>query len=82
MSSDGDNLDVPRTDYVHNESRFQAEITEILARSDGIDDAIRTLFRNGYGKLLISRGLESHTDEEPAILKRRVIRVVNEMSSR
>lgn len=79
MSSDHDPTTRAGTDYVHNVGQFQEEVATVVREASDLDDAIRSLFRRGYGKLLICQGLKGYADGDSAGLKRRVIRVVNQL---
>ena len=78
-SSDHDEPRAAGTDYFHVEEKFQAEVSAAIQANATLEDAIRSLYAQGYGKLLICRGLEGKTGEDSLIVKRRVIRVINEL---
>lgn len=79
ISSDNSEPPAMRTDYVHSEERLQADVLAAIQETSALDDAIRRLSAQGYGALLVCRGLKGRTEEEPKALKRRVVRVINEL---
>jgi hypothetical protein len=79
MSSDHSSQDMHRTDYVHNEPQFQAVVSATINQNPTLNDAIRSLYTQGYGMLFICRGLVGRSNEEPAVTKRRVVRVINDL---
>lgn len=79
MSSGHSDPSVPRTDYLHNEMKFQKEVAAAIDQSSTLDDAIRRLYAQGYGKLFICQGLVGRSSEDPEVTKLRVIRVINEL---
>lgn len=71
--------DDPRTDYIHDEKRFEAEIREVNSQCNNLDEVIQTLRKRGHGALWICKGLESFSDLDPMSLKCRVLKAVREL---